>query len=499
VIFSNRKGEPMSRPSGFLLVLSVTMLLASPGKADDDPSFDPQLAVKYGLEIPPAASALQPAPQWLRDAEIVSSSAAAWKGYEFLLQPTPVTRIVRARAGHTRTQLTDYHLVEKVSGIDAEAVRGVPLLSHVPHSADVFRLAHAHAIRAIPYVHFMCIHTNYADQDVFYYEHPEILMKDEKGHWVHTGMDGSDRLHRFRTCANSPSYWKLSLAYVKKMMDWGADGVFVDNCSRRPPCFGPKFNQVRNPEFDPYVHEHLFPNASHDYAWGRFLEAVRTLVKSYGDDKVVVLNSSLGSAWQSAGDSCMWESFIYSWAWEGRRHTWNDVKTKAKANEWYLSAGRPIVALAFLDPKRHDMRNDSFWAFACARLVGFVLWASLDHTQVEFLNRVHLGRGLGPYQETEQIAYRFFENGLVVLNDSPEDRQIKLRVAEGFTPTQLLDLCESANPSQDHHRQPGQSDATEATKAPGPGPAATVPVDKGAVTVNVPSKMARIFVRPGAK
>ena len=342
----------------YMTKIAILVLLASAGYAADDTSFDPQLAAKYGLDIPPATKELKPAPPWLREAEMVSSSAAVWQGYEFVLKETPVTRIVRARAGHRRAQLIDHNLVEKVSGVDAESVKGVALLSHVPHSADAFRLAHEHGIRAIPYVHFMCIHTNYADQDVFYFEHPEILMKDEKGHWVHTGMDGSERLHRLRTCANSPSYWKLSLAYVKKLMDLGADGVFIDNASRRPPCFAPKFNHLKNPEFAPYVHEHLFPNATHDYAWGRFLEAVRALVKSYGDDKVVVLNSSIGDAWQSAGDCCMWESFIFSWAWEGRRHTWTDVKTKAKSNQWFLDAGRRIVALSFLDPKtpRHAER-----------------------------------------------------------------------------------------------------------------------------------------------
>jgi len=460
----------MSRAGTLLVVLWISMLLPAPGKTDDDTAFDPGLAAKYGLKIPPAAKEMKPAPQWLREAGLVASSAAAWQGYEFLLKETPVTRIVRARAGHRTVQLNDYVLEERVSGIDAESGKGIPLLSHVPHSTETFRLAHEHGIRAIPYVHFMCIHTNYADQDVFYFEHPEILMKDEKGHWVHTGMDGSDRLHRFRTCANSPSYWKLSLAYVKKMMDWGADGVFVDNCGHRPPCFGPKFDKVRNPEFDPYVHEPLFPNASHDYAWGRFLEAVRDVVKSYGDDKVVVLNSSVGAPWQSVGDCCMWESFIFSWAWEGRRHTWSDVKAKAKANQWYLDAGRRIVALSFLDPKRHDMKNDTFWAYASARLVDFILWANLDHTEVEFLNRVHLGAGLGPYEESEQVAHRFFTNGLIVLNDSPEPRQATIRVAAGFAPTQLLDLHDGTS---------------------------LVPVDKGAVTVRVPAKAARIFVKRG--
>ena len=456
-----------------LLVLAATSAASAreEASATDEASFDQGLAAKFGLEIPPASKEVRPAPRWLREAEIVTSSAAVWKGYEFVLKETPVTRIVRARSGHARMQLLNYYPVEKVAGIDAESVRGVPLLSHVPHSADAFRLAHQHGIRAIPYVHFMCIHTNYADQDVFYFEHPEILVKDAGGHWVHTGMDGSDRLHRFRTCANSPSYWKLSLAYVKKMMDWGADGVFVDNAGRRVPCFGPRFNRVRNPEFDPYVHEHLFPDASHDYAWGRFLEAVRTLVKGYGDDKIVVLNSGIGDPWQSVGDCCMWESFIFSWAWEGRRHTWSDVKAKAKANQSYLNAGRRIVALAFLDPKRHDMKNDSFWAYACARLADFVLWANLAHTDVEFLNRVRLGSGLGPCQEADQIAHRFFQTGLIVLNDSLEDREIRLRVPDGFAPKELLDLYDGSK---------------------------AVRVSDGAVKVRVPGKMARILVKPGA-
>lgn len=235
-----------------------------------------------------------------------------------------------------------------------------------------------------------------------------------------------------------------------------------------PKKVAPRFNHVRNPEFEPYVHEHLFPNASHDDAWGRFLEALRTLVKSYGDDKIVVLNSGIGDPWQSAGDCCMWESFIFSWAWEGRRHTWSDVKAKAKANQWYLNAGRRIVALAFLDPKRHDMKNDSFWAFACARLVDFVLWANLDHTEVQFLNRVHLGPALGPCQEAEQIAHRFFENGLIVLNDSLEDREVTLRVADDFVPAQLLDLYEGKK---------------------------VVQSDKGTLKVRVPGKMARILVK----
>jgi hypothetical protein len=146
------------------------------------------------------------------------------------------------------------------------------------------------------------------------------------------------------------------------------------------------------------------------------------------------------------------------------------VKTKARANQWYLDAGRRIVALAFLDPQRHDMKNDSFWAFARARLVDFIPWANLDHTEVEFLNRVRLGRGLGPVQEAEHVAHRFFENGLIVLNDSSEDREVELRSADGFAPTPLLDLYEGKK---------------------------IEPLDKGAVKLRVPSKTAKILVKEG--
>jgi hypothetical protein len=118
------------------------------------------------------------------------------------------------------------------------------------------------------------------------------------------------------------------------------------------------------------------------------------------------------------------------------------------------------------------MKNDSFWALASARLVDFVLWANFDHTEVEFLNRVRLGRGLGPFAETEQVAHRFFENGLIVLNDSPQDREIELRVPDDLAHAPLVDLYDGR---------------------------AIAPPDQGAMKVKVGSKMARILVKDGTK
>ena len=450
------------------LPMLVAGLVSSIGVAADDVAYDAQLAAKYGLQIPPVSDKSEPAPEWLQKADMFLSSRALWKGYDIELKDVLVERIVRFRAGHARKKVHVQVPVVIDGKLVGASVKGVALLSHAPHSPAAYKQAHEQGFRAIPYVHFKCIHTYYADQDVFYFQHPEILLKDSKGRWVHIRMDGSDRLHRLLTCANSPSYWKLSLAYVKKMMDFGADGVFIDNVSRRQPCHAPKFTR-RNPEFDPYVHEHLFPEASHDEAWGRLLQAIRTLVKSYGDDKIVLLNSGIGTPFQKHGDCCMWESFIYSWAWEGRRHTWDQVKKRAKDNQEYLESGRRITALSYLNSGRKEIKEDAYWAFSAARLADFIWWAALDGSGAEALYQVHMGRSLEPLQEDAHLAHRTFENGLVVLNDSEEDKQVQCTLADGFKHERLLDLFNGSD---------------------------TVGIRNHRIAIRVPAKKARVYVAP---
>jgi hypothetical protein len=446
----------------------VLLFISSVIGQSRDPMLDREIAAKHGLEVPPPKNELDPAPEWLQEAHMMVGSRAKWIDHRFVLEEVMTNRIVRARAGHRRMDLINYYPVETVAGLEGSALEGLTLISHVPHCEEAFEHAHAKGFRAIPYVHFLGIHTNYSDQDVFYFEHPEILLKDEEGRWVNTPMDQSHRLHRFLTCANSPSYWKLSLAYVKKMMDMGADGVFIDNVGRRRPCLAPRFNSRRpTPEFEPFFHEHLFPSATHDYAWDRMLQAIRALVKSYGGDKIVLLNSGIGTDVQKDGDACEWESFIYSWAWEGRKHTWQDVKNSAKSNEWFLKAGRRIVASCYLNSSRPEIKDDAFWAFSAARLVDYIFWEGLEGTGAEILCRANLGKGRGPFKESEGVASRIFEKGLVVLNDSMNDQEVQLSVPEA-----LYTL----------------HDAFDGTK--------TIKAEAGLVSVFVPKKKARVFLLP---
>ncbi len=461
--------EKGSSGSLYVMLLWSIFLLIMPVVAFGQ-LYDKELADKYGLTIPPPDEKMDPGPEWLRSADMFTRGKGIWKGYEFILKDTLMTRIVRRREQYQRVRITEHYPVETIGSFDGSSIQGVALISHVPHSKKAFEEAHKQGFRVIPYLHFTDIHTYYADQDVFMFQHPEILLVDAEGRWVHIPMDGSERIFRFLTCANSPSYWKLSLAYVKKMMDWGADGVFIDNVGKRAPCFATKLPPVRNPEFPPYVHEHLFPDTTENYAWDRMLQTIRALVKSYGEDKIVVLNSGISTSLQKDGDCCMWESFIYSWASQGRRHTWEDVKKRARDNAWFLKAGRRITALSYLDTTRKEVKEDAFWAFSAARLVDFIWWTTLNGTGAEILYRAHMGKGLEPLEETHGLAHRTFENGIIVLNDSTGVQTVEMSLPAGFRGDRLLDLFNN-----------GQA----------------VQVKKGKVRLTVPGKSARVYVIPG--
>jgi hypothetical protein len=441
--------------------------------------YNRDLAAKYGLEIPEPKEEIDPAPEWIRKADMftgkrqvkanmIKTEDTIWKGYSIGLKDIPVDRIVRSESLYEWKKMTEQIPFSIDGEFDGSAIKGVSLISHVPHSATAFSQAHRQGFRVIPYLHFTCIHSYYADQDVFLFQHPEIVIRDANGRWVHMPMDGPDRLFRLMTCANSPSYWKLSLDYIKKVMDWGADGIFIDNVSKRQECSGPKFTKL-NPEFEPYVHEHLFPDATHTYAFDRFLQTARKLVKSYGNDKVVVLNSGRGTELQKNGDSSMLESFVYSWGWEGRKpqKSWEDAKEKAKEYAAYVNAGRRMIALSYLNPAVIEVKDDAFWAFSAARLVDFIWWAALEGTGAEKLYKAHMGRGLQEFREQNDIAYRSFENGLIVLNNSQKDCKMKISLPPEFSQKKMFNLYEGNR---------------------------LVKIARNQIEVNVPAQKARVYL-----
>jgi hypothetical protein len=438
----------------------------------------PEYTALY-LSKPDQEVKLDTAPEWVQNADMFTSARwyvssdkpdtqnSVWKGYDIELKDVSVERIVRLASANGYKKKTEQVLSVKDGIFDGSEIQGVSLISHIPVSKTAFQQAHDQGFRVVPYVHFTDIHSFYADQDVFLFQHPEVLLKDSDGKWVHIPMDGTDRVFRFLTCANNPSYVELSLAYVKKIMDMGADGIFIDNTNKRRECYAHKSKKTINPEFGTYVHEHIYPDETHNYAFGRFLESVRSLVKSYGNSKIVILNSGIGEDFQKHGDVCMWESFIFARGERRLQHSWNFIKERARENEWYIKAGRRITALSTPDNSVPGIKEDVFWAFCAARLVDFIWWSSLKGTGAEQLYKVHLGKDLQLLQENNQVAYRTFENGVLVLNDSDQDIKKEINLPSGFKHKQLMDVFDS-------NRQ--------------------LKVFKGQIQISVPKKAARVYI-----
>ena len=405
---------------------------------------DPRVVSQYNLTIPETPKSLQPAPDWVLGVDMANEWGRLVGGFPQKYVTAKVTRNYVDRDG--RRAIQENELKKTVwspeGRLDPARVKGIPLLINVPHVKEAIDQAHAAGVKVIPYVHFMCTNIDHEDQGVFIWQHPEILLKDEDGRWRNTYMDGTYRLHRFLVCANNPSYWKLMEAYVRKLLEMGVDGLFIDNVhTHRDDCYAPRIT-IFNPETGAYRHDHIFPWATNDFAFDKFLQMIAAVVKSYGPDRIVVLNSGIGTPFEKNGDMCMWESFIYSWAWKGRQASWEDVKASAAANAWYTDAGRRILALSYLGNTEQTVKDDAYWAYVAAHLVGFVWsdYGTIGENEARALYDVHLGHALEPLREENGVASRAFEGGVLVLNNSLDEPQVTVAIPTGAAYKSLTDL-----------------------------------------------------------
>jgi hypothetical protein len=202
------------------------------------------------------------------------------------------------------------------------------------------------------------------------------------------------------------------------------------------------------------------------------LGKIRKLVKSYGNDRVVILNGGrVGKGFQKNGDCSMWESFIYSWAWKGRspKQNWTAIKKVAKDNEWYYDMGRRITALSYIDSSRKEAKEDAFWAFSAARLVGFIWWAELAGTGAEILYRTHMGKPLEDLKESNGLSFRTYENGVIVLNNNTKKQKTGLPLSKGLKTKRLINIFNGLNSKGLH-------------------------IKDSKLKINVPAKKARIYI-----
>lgn len=293
----------------------------------------------------------------------------------------------------------------------------------------------------------------------------QMLLLDERGRFVNTPMDETWRMWRYLVCNNTREYVERALAMVRRQMEAGADGLFVDNSGRRRPCYGhgvpagysrkyrgvcaamPRYDESElaagrlpeelyargkrpriptgNPEIRNLpVHRHIYPDKSHLYAYRQLLRKVGRVVRSYGRDKVIVVN---GAAMAEEADATMLESYICSW-------TWTDRKTNRKelAAKWapYIASGRKVLALSYVGHTRYGAAEDALYCYAAAMLSDF-MWSDYGTgagKACERLRKLNLGRRRSEPAEVGDAEVAWFEDGLVAVNDGRRKRALWLEM-----------------------------------------------------------------------
>jgi len=331
----------------------------------------------------------QPAPQWLRDLEI-------------------------------------YNLLNRKHEAWAEE-NGIrfPLLTHVPVDRAFLEKWHDRGTRLMPYVNFM-------EKRGLAATHPEWVLIGPDGEFELSGWAKSHHIpDQHHTCLNSQGIHEWALAEVRRIMDLGYDGVFVDNVAYVSECHGERLGK----------HTHAWKARTNTECYYDLVGRIYQLVKSYGPDKAVMINSVINDDLWSVCDSQMDENIVFSGDRPERSCQWNRVLVRyAKAHYEAARHGKVPVWLSYFDlPRRStEMLEGAFFSYVLARLFD-LLWADWFtlvengylHDAARTLYQLRLGPAREEYVERNFVLYRRFQDGAVALNaDEWNTREIVIPVEQ---------------------------------------------------------------------
>lgn len=323
--------------------------------------------------------------------------------------------------------------------VPLEAVAGTAwkFITHVPHSEEFLKEARRRGIHAFPYMTFYQAPLMERYQNMRLDEHPDWILINAKGRWAPTGFwESEDAKNMYCTCPNVAGYAEAVLAYVETLMKRGASGIFLDNVHPNRECFGEKFGR----------HKHMFKTQIEAFA--DLMRRARELIKKYDPEGALLINSAdpvtLPAEFWPHADSEMSESYICTWVatdrWGDWHKNWNGFDKK-------IPAGKQVCCLSYLGhDTQHSLKDDAFFCYASARLMNFIWGAgySLDKVKddrpVRLLYSLTLGQPTGPEEVLEEVHYRKFKNGMVVVNPCAEEKHLALRTRENFPTSSLWDL-----------------------------------------------------------
>lgn len=172
------------------------------------------------------------------------------------------------------------------------------------------------------------------------------------------------------------------------------------------------------------------------------------MVKSYGPEKVMMINGGLGMA--DCADGTMIESYVCSWAWKGWRQNWEQLKGVAEKYAPCIRGGGTVVALSYLGETATTVKDDAFFCFAAARLSDFI-WCDYQtpgDNAATVLYKAYLRPPSTPLRAAAPgVDYRWYRDGLIVMNGTDQSASVRIPAPEQGKIRSLTDLYEAREAS----------------------------------------------------
>jgi hypothetical protein len=364
-------------------------------------------------------------PAWLRDAEVYNlfyHPAAQWtentvserlRGFPFIIGSTP-DRTALERCHKNDIKLLHYVVYTCLLDTDLQLAAGRPVYSEWTESID-------HESRDLKH-------------------HPD---------WVCIRADGSPQADAWgranghpgllNTCLHQPGLQEAAMRQVRMLMEAGYEGVFIDLAGPVEECYGPKAGK----------HSHADGRATNTDAYNDLLGRIYRLVKSYGNDRIVIQNTCtfMSSTRWAVADAQMLEAFPFGSESTSMLPTWPELQWAGAvhARTAARQGGSPVILSYFNKFTAANVREPALFSLAYARLYGF-LWADGftlaripgNERFARSLYAVRLGDPTGEIKTSDAISYRRFKGGIALLN--PSTQAVAVRIPAGDLTGALTDV-----------------------------------------------------------
>jgi len=333
-----------------------------------------------------------------------------------------------------------------------------PLMSHIPNDPDLIRRLHKAGRHPVMYINFMeMLNSEIQKQtgpkgegylkgnwgQIVDHENMDLA---KHPNWIAYDKDGKARQSvwglsanvpgLFNTCLHQMDLQDAAVEQLKKIMALGVDGIFIDNAGPIQDCFGDKFGK----------HAHAFPEKSNTEMYEMLMKRVYKVVKSYGDDKIVIINSGITLNQWSYSDVQMWESCLYGSGVVAPTTQWDDAKYIGELQQDALKHGKvPVILSYFFDQPAAVRMDRALYTYAYARLygMGWCDWFSAMGNECEIkasrdLYAADLGTPSGKVISVNRAYYRVFEKGIALVNPDKQSRTITVDIPRDGS---LRDVC----------------------------------------------------------